>query len=185
MIRKKEKKLPESTCRNVQLRQLCAFLLSLVAVFALHCNFEIAVGEQHPSVLVSSLHKVFNSFLCPEFTDLFVFAAIFMMLLSVMKKDRKADVGFLLFSFLLSVTLVTAISFKKFNSLVFLQANSYQYGISLFCIAGFWIILYGLLRCIWYWFDRSISGVEERQKTKITCFLESAILEWPTLLCLR
>lgn len=157
-------------------KKLCAFFLSLVAVFTLHCNFEMGVGEPNSSALVSGLHKIYNSFLSPKFTDLFVFAAIFIMLLFVMERDKKIDIEFLIFSLLLSVTLVSAISFKKFNSLVFLQADCYQHILSLFCIAGFWIILYGLLRCIWYWFGRSVSEAEEKQKVGNVSFLENHFL---------
>ena len=148
-------------------------LLSLVAVFALHCRFEIFVGSFPDSALLNGMHKLYGTFYGPEYTDLFVFAAVFIMLRFVKKKDDKPDIGSLLFSLFLSVMLVASISFKKFDSADFLFENSYQFMISCFCIIGICIM----------WSDVSIicsiKTLWSRQRQKRMAFC----LYWTSIFC--
>lgn len=130
------------------------FLLSCLAVFVLHCRFEIFDGGFPDSALLNGLNKLYNTFSRPDFSDLFVLAAVYLMLKYVSKKDKKTDFGSLVLSFVLAVTLVAAISFAKLNSADFLFANSYQMLISCACIAGFWVMIYGGLRCVYYLFEK-------------------------------
>lgn len=151
-------------------------LLSLVAVFALHCRFEIFVGSFPDSALLNGMHKLYGTFYGPEYTDLFVFAAVFIMLRFVKKKDDKPDIGSLLFSLFLSVMLVASISFKKFDSADFLFENSYQFMISCFCIIGIWIILYGILRCVYHLFNQNIMESAKTEKNGFLLILDKHFL---------
>ncbi|HBA50098.1 MAG TPA: hypothetical protein DCZ91_20360 [Lachnospiraceae bacterium] len=146
-------------------------ILSLVAVLALHCRFEVFVGSFQDSALLNGLHKLYGTFSGPDYTDLLVFAAIYIMLRVVRRRDEKIDSGFLLLSLALSVILVVSISFKKFDSADFLFANAYQWMVSCFCIIGICIVLYGSLRCIYYLFSRSPAAEEGTEKTGILSFL--------------
>lgn len=153
-----------------------AVLLALTAVFALHCKFEMVAIQPQESALVNGLHKLYLTFSSPEFTDLFVFAAVYVMLRFVRGKEKKADGVFLVSALVLSATLIVSISYKKFNSAAFLLANSYQAVISCFCIAGFCIILYGLLCCIYHFLRRETGGTAGREKTAFQVFAEKHFL---------
>lgn len=144
---------PEATSENLSfLNSTICILLSCAAVFTLHCRFEIFGGGFPDSDILNGLNKLYNTFYGPDYADLFILIAIYAMLRFVRKKDHKADTGFLLFSLILSILLMASISYKKFNSADLLFANSFQIFISGFCIVGFWIILYGVLRCIYHLF---------------------------------
>lgn len=127
------------------------FILSCIAAFTLHCRFEIAVGSFIESSLLNGLDKLSNTFTKPDFSDLLVLIAVYLLLRFVAQKDQKLDTGTLIFSLMLSVTLLFSISFKKYNSAVLIFDNTYQILISAFCIAGFWIVLYPIIRCVYYW----------------------------------
>lgn len=152
------------------------FFLSLVAVLALHCRFEVFVGSFPDSAMLNGLHKLYGTFYGPDYTDLFVLAAVFAMLRFVKRKDEKIDRGFLLFSLALSVILVASISFKKFNSADFMFANSYQLMVSCFCVIGIWIVLYGVLRCIYHLFNRNLMAGIKKEKTGFPAFLDRHFL---------
>ncbi len=135
---------------------LLLFLLSCLAALTLHCKFEIFGGGFPDSPLLNGLNKLSNTFTSPDFGDLFVLLGVWLMLRSVWEREGKTDRGTLLFSLALSVALVTAISFKKFDSAAFLFANSYQMLVSVFCIGGFWVILYGGIRCLSFLLERAV-----------------------------
>ncbi len=142
------------------MKKFFCLLLSWIAVLTLHCRFEVFDGGFPEYALLNGLNKFFNSFSSTDFTDLFVLAAVYIMLRFVAQKDKKIDRSSLALSLIFSVALVTAISFKKFNSTILLLGNSYQILISCFCIVGFWIILYGVLRCINYLFEKAVPKQE-------------------------
>ena len=151
----KDEKLspPETASENFSfLNSTICILLSCAAVFYLHCRFEILGGGFTDCDILNGLKKLYNTFYGPDYADLFILIAIYAMLRFVWKKDHKTDTGFLLLSLILSILLMASISYKKFNSADLLFANSFQIFISGFCILGFWIILYGILRCIYHLF---------------------------------
>ena len=164
-IRKTERQ--EAEKRQSERRYVTTVLFALTAVFALHCKFEMVVIQPQKSALVNGLHKLYLTFNSPDFTDLFVFAAVYILLRFVRGREKKADGVLLVSALVLSVTLVTAISYKKFNSAAFLVANSYQVVISCLCVSGFWIILYGVLWCVHYFFRRKAAAVGERTAFEI------------------
>ncbi len=153
-------------------KRILYFLLSCLAVFALHCRFEIFGGGFPDSDLLNGLNKLYDAFSGPEFVDLLVLAAIYKMLWFADEKCEQAGIGTLIFSFGLSVLLVAAISFKKFNSTAFLRANSFQLFISCICIAGFWVMIYNLIRCLYALFPGEGFGIMETKAGKGKSFLE-------------
>lgn len=133
---------------------LLRILLSCMAVFTLHCEFEPFGGGFPDNALLNGLNKIYNTFSGPDFADLFILIAIYVMLRFVRTKDEKIDISSLILSFAMAVTLVASISFKKFNSSLFLFGSSYQVMISSFCIGGFWVMIYGVLRCVYHLFGK-------------------------------
>lgn len=138
-----------------QRESFVCFLLSCIAVFTLHCKFEIFGGGFPDSALLNGLNKLYNTFYATEFADIFTLTAVYLMLRFVVAREEYRDTATMIFSLILSVTLVVSISFHKFNSADFLFANVYQLLISLFCIVGFWIILYGIIRCVCFLFEKA------------------------------
>lgn len=144
------------------------FLWSYAAVLALHCRFEIFEGRFPESAFLNGLDKLYKTFFVGlDFLDLAALIAIYMMLLFVAEKDKKIDSGSLAMSSILAVTLVVSISFKKFSSSDFMFANSYQILVTVFCVVGFDIILYSLLRCVYYFFDKKLLVEENRRNSFI------------------
>ena len=165
----------KQNCINLKLQQIMfgrgmQFILSCIATFTLHCRFEVVVGEYVEFPLLNGLDKLYTTFTRPDFSDLLVFIAVYLMLRFVAQKDQKLDIGTLIFSLILSTILLFAISFRKFNSAVFVIDNKYQVLLSAFCIAGFWIILYPMIRCVYYWLQKG--SIRQESKT----FLEKHIL---------
>ena len=148
-------------------------VLTCLAVLALHCRFEIFVGDFPDNFLLNGLHKLYNTFNSPDFVDLFVWAAIYMMLKYVSEKDERIELSSVILSLLLSVTLIASISFKKYNSADFIFANSYQIIIAFLCTIGFGIVIYGVMRCVCFLFERSIPKREEGERSS---FLERHFL---------
>ena len=136
------------------------FVLSCIATFTLHCRFEVAVGGFVEFPLLNGLDKLSNTFTKPEFSDLLVLIAAYLLLRFIAQKDEKLDIGTLIFSFVLSVTLLFSISFRKFNSAVLILDNKYQILLSVFCIAGFWILLYPMIRCVDFLLQKGSIGRE-------------------------
>lgn len=135
-------------------RKFLYFLLSCVVVLALSCRFEICVGGFADAALLNGLDKLRGAFREADYADLLMLAAVMWMFGAVEARDRKFDVGTGLLSFVFAVLLVVCISFRKFNSAVFLLGNSFQILLSLCCIAGFWILLYLALRLVFLFFEK-------------------------------
>lgn len=137
------------------------FLLACWATLTLHCRFEIFQGGFPDVPLLNGLNKLQNTFQGPDFADLFVVAAIYMLLRFVSRKEEKPDMAFGVLSLLLSVTLLAAISFEKFNSAILLIGNSYQILVTVFCVIGFSVILYGIFRGLYFLLENNILRKEE------------------------
>jgi len=126
------------------------FLLSCVVVFTLHCRFEISGGGFPDSALLNSLNKLYNSFTPVDFADLVVLFAVWKLFDHVFSRENWIDQGTGVLALLLSVLLVTCISFKKFNSPVFILGSGFQWALSMFCICGFWMIIYLTIRSLYF-----------------------------------
>ena len=138
------------------------FLLSCVAVLTLHCRFEIFVGGFPESAFLNGLDKLYNTFFAGlDFLDLAALTAVYIMLLFVAEKDQKIDISSLILALIMAIMLIASVSFKKFNSSDFMFANSYQILATVFCAVGFCVIIYSLLRCVHYFFDKKLL-VEEK-----------------------
>lgn len=118
----------------------------------LHCRIDIAVGGYTETPLLNGLDKIRTSFTHPDFTDLFVFLAVYFLLRYVAQRESKPDGPTLILSLILSITLVFALSFRQFNSAVFLLGNTYQHLLSCLCIIGFCSPLYAAIRLLYYYF---------------------------------
>ncbi len=135
-------------------RNFIYIFLSCIVVFTVQCKFEMCVGAFEESKLLNGLNKMIVAFNAPDFADLLTLAAVMVMFRAVAQRAPRFDVGTGIFSLLLAALLVTCISFKKFNSTVFLFDNIFQVMLSLFCIAGFSILIYLVLRLFFYVMER-------------------------------
>lgn len=121
-------------------------LLAAIVTFTLQCTYEVYVGGYEDSSLVNGLNKLYGAFYTLNYMDLLVFAAVILMIREVRKRDKKIDIATVVFSVILSFLLVVCISFQKYNSTVFLWGNAFQVLLSFFCMIGFFILLYLVLR---------------------------------------
>lgn len=121
-------------------------LLAAIVTFTLQCTYEVYVGGYEDSSLVNGLNKLYGAFYTLNYMDLLVFAAVILMIREVRKRDKKIDIATVVFSAVLSFLLVVCISFQKYNSAVFLWGNAFQVLLSFFCMIGFFILLYLVLR---------------------------------------
>ena len=103
------------------------------------------------SNLVNGLNKLCGAFTVLDYTDLLTAAAVFVMLKEVKKREAKTDVATLVLSVILSFLLIVCISFKKYDSAIFLWGNSFQILLSTFCVLGFAVLLYLVLRLVYFW----------------------------------
>ena len=109
-------------------------LLTVIVTLALQCTFEICLGGYVDSNLVNGLNKLCGAFTVLDYTDLLTAAAVFVMLKEVKKREAKTDVATLVLSVILSFLLIVCISFKKYDSAIFLWGNSFQILLSTFCV---------------------------------------------------
>lgn len=123
-------------------------LLTVIVTLALQCTFEVCLGGYVDSNLVNGLNKLCGAFTVLDYTDLLTAAAVFVMLKEVKKREAKTDVATLVLSVILSFLLIVCISFKKYDSAIFLWGNSFQILLSTFCVLGFAVLLY--LVYAWY-----------------------------------
>lgn len=143
------------------------FFLSCIAVFALHCKLEVSAVGGGSLSLADGLHRFYGAFYSMDFVDLFALWAINKMLRFTVRKDREIDVGFMLASLAFAVTFIVSASFRKYNSAVFLFADTFQKWLSLFCISGYGITFYGVLRGIYHLFGREGNTEPEKELHKI------------------
>ena len=125
-------------------------LLTVIVTLALQCTFEVCLGGYVDSNLVNGLNKLCGAFTVLDYTDLLTAAAVFVMLKEVKKREAKTDVATLVLSVILSFLLIVCISFKKYDSAIFLWGNSFQILLSTFCVLGFAVLLYLVLRLVYF-----------------------------------
>lgn len=138
------------------------FLLSCVVVFTLHFKFEIIGGGFPDSTLLNCLNKLYNSFTPMNFVDLAVLLAVWKLFEHVFSRENWIDQGTGVLALILSVLLVTCISFKKFNSPALILGNRFQWVVSIFCICGFWMLIYLTVRSFYFLMEkeRAVEGGE-------------------------
>lgn len=149
-----------------------SFLLSCIVVFTLHCKFEISGGGFPESTLLNTLNKLYNSFTPVYYADLVVLFAIRKLFDHVFTKEDRIDIKTAVLSLLLSVLLVTCISFHKFNSSVFILGSGFQFILSVFCMVGFWILIYLTLKSLFFLLEkeRVIKKPEGKQSIYVKHF---------------
>lgn len=130
-------------------------ILACISTFTFHCRFEIAMGGFAEFPLLNGLDKLYNTFTKPELTDLLIVIGVYLLLRKLTTKEDRLKKSTFFFSLALSVLLLFAISFHKFNSAIFVLGNKYQFMLSAFCVLGFTIPLYAALRLIEYCFCES------------------------------
>lgn len=143
--------------------KVITFLLSCVAVFTLHFKFEIIGGGFPDSAMLNSLNKLYNSFTPMNFVDLVVLFAVWKLFDHVFSRENWIDQGTGILALILSVLLVTCISFKKFNSPALILGNRFQWMLSIFCICGFWMLIYLTIRSFYFWMEKERT-VEDAEK---------------------
>lgn len=146
-------------------KNIIFFLLSCLSVLAMHCRFELFDGGFPENKLLNALNKMYNTFHTVDYTDLLVLFAVFILLKYVWEKDERISKGTLTLSFLLTVLLNVSISFQKYNSTIVLWGNAYQLLITVLCILGLTTVLYCVLRCVQFIFEKDI--LQENIKGKI------------------
>ncbi|MBR1855173.1 MAG: hypothetical protein IJ794_18880 [Lachnospiraceae bacterium] len=102
--------------------------------------------------LLNVLDKLYNTFTKPELTDLLIVVGVYLLLRKLAAKEDTLRWRTFFFSMALSVLLLFAISFRKFNSAIFVLGNKYQFMLSAFCVLGFTVPLYATLRLVEYLF---------------------------------
>lgn len=143
--------------------KVITFLLSCVVVFTLHFKFEVIGGGFPDSTLLNSMNKLYNSFTPMNFADLVVLFAVWKLFDHVFSRENWIDQGTGVLALILSVLLVTCISFKKFNSPALILGNRFQWVVSIFCICGFWMLIYLTLRSFYFLMEkeRTVVGAEK------------------------
>ena len=123
-------------------------LLTVIVTLALQCTFEVCLGGYVDSNLVNGLNKLCGAFTVLDYTDLLTAAAVFVMLKEVKKREAKTDVATLVLSVILSFLLIVCISFKKYDSAIFLWAILFRY---YYPRSVFWgLQCYCIWYCAWY-----------------------------------
>lgn len=117
------------------------------------------------SNLVNGLNKLCGAFTVLDYTDLLTAAAVFVMLKEVKKREAKTDVATLVLSVILSFLLIVCISFKKYDSAIFLWGNSFQILLSTFCVLGFAVLLYLVLRLVYFGLEHVELPAEQGKST--------------------
>ena len=139
-------------------------LLTVIVTLALQCTFEICLGGYVDSNLVNGLNKLCGAFTVLDYTDLLTAAAVFVMLKEVKKREAKTDVATLVLSVILSFLLIVCISFKKYDSAIFLWGNSFQILLSTFCVLGFAVLLYLVLRLAYFGLEHVELSADQGKK---------------------
>ena len=70
----------------------------------------------------------------------------------------------LVLSVILSFLLIVCISFKKYDSAIFLWGNSFQILLSAFCVLGFAVLLYLVLRLVYFGLEHVELPAEQGKK---------------------
>ena len=139
-------------------------LLTVIVTLALQCTFEVCLGGYVDSNLVNGLNKLCGAFTVLDYTDLLTAAAVFVMLKEVKKREAKTDVATLVLSVILSFLLIVCISFKKYDSAIFLWGNSFQILLSTFCVLGVAVLLYLVLRLVYFGLEHVELPAEQGKK---------------------
>ena len=139
-------------------------LLTVIVTLALQCTFEVCLGGYVDSNLVNGLNKLCGAFTVLDYTDLLTAAAVFVMLKEVKKREAKTDVATLVLSVILSFLLIVCISFKKYDSAIFLWGNSFQILLSTYCVLGFAVLLYLVLRLVYFGLEHVELPAEQGKK---------------------
>lgn len=151
-------------------RKAVTFLLSCVAAFTLHYMFEVVGGGVPDSKLLNSLNRLGASFISINFSDLVALFAVWKLFDHVFSRENRIDWGTGILSLLFSVLLVACISFKKFNSSILIVGNHFQWVLSIFCICGFWMIIYLAVRTLYFIMEKEQSAEDAEKKS----FLQKA-----------
>ena len=148
----------------VQFRKIRNVLLAVVVTLALQCTFEVCLGGYVDSSFINGLNKLYGAFLVLDYTDLLTFAAVLVMFREVEKRNRRIDKVTALCAAVLSFLLLVCISFKKYDSAILLWGNAFQILLSGFCILGFTVLLYLVLRLAYDWMEQTKLSAEQRKK---------------------
>lgn len=148
----------------VQFRKIRNVLLAVVVTLALQCTFEVCLGGYVDSSFINGLNKLYGAFLVLDYTDLLTFAAVLVMFREVEKRDRRIDKATALCAAVLSFLLLVCISFKKYDSAILLWGNAFQILLSGFCILGFTVLLYLVLRLAYDWMEQAKLSAEQQKK---------------------
>lgn len=157
---------PEKSGFSHRYGKVITFLLSCVVVFTLHFKFEIIGGGFPDSTMLNSLNKLYNSFTSINFADLVVLFAVWKLFDHVFSRENWIDQGTGVLALILSVLLVTCISFQKFNSPALILGNRFQWVISIFCICGFWMLIYLVIRSFYFLMEKERT-VERAEKQSL------------------
>ncbi len=156
--REEERMQPGKSGFSHKYGKVLTFLLSCVVVFTLHFKFEIIGGGFPDSTLLNCLNKLYNSFTPMNFADLVVLFAVWKLFEHVFSRENWIDQGTGVLALILSVLLVTCISFQKFNSPALILGNRFQLVLSIFCILGFWMLIYLTIRSFYFLMEKERTG---------------------------
>lgn len=129
-------------------KEIYGWVCSILAVLALNCKMEYIDGGG-----ISGLRHSFYSY---NFVDVFLMAAIFLLIRHVREQGGMRDNRWVrIFSLLLSVSYIVSLSYCKYDSAVFLLGDQVQMLLAVMCIIGYDILIYYTLCLLIMYLERS------------------------------
>ena len=128
-------------------------LLSFWALLSLRVYFEVGVGLETDSFLAGNLSKFANQFYYDGLADVFVFAAIYMLLSFAAKRPRR-DPWILLLAFLFAAFYIISSVCRDIGDFSFFFANAYQIFLTVFLLIGYTVLFGSGLSLIFYLMER-------------------------------
>lgn len=143
---------------KANIRVIICVICSVLSVLAMHCEMNIIDGGED-SIILNGIYKFYHSFNTYNFTDIFVFLAVYILICYIIKYDNKLDRWTVAFSMLFSVSYVVSMSYKKYNSAEFLYDDRYQMLLAGVCISGYTILFYLALRLLEIYIESHAKGL--------------------------
>lgn len=145
------------------------WLCSIMTVLAMNCKMECVDGGRD-SALLNGVYKLGHSFYSYNFMDVFMIAAVFLLIRYVREQGVIQDGKWVrMFSLVLSVSYVVSLSYCKYDSAEFLLGDQFQALLAAICIIGYYIIIYYVLCLLIMRLERK--GKQEAQRERTDNFL--------------
>lgn len=129
-------------CVKSKAEVIYCWFCSIMAVLAMNCKMECVDGGRD-SVLLNGVYKLGHSFYSYNFMDVFMVAAVFLLIRHVREQDvMRGSKWIRIFSLIFSVSYIVSLSYCKYDSAEFLFGDRFQLLLAAICIIGYYIIIY-------------------------------------------